>query len=357
LTVASPYSERVPVTQDLAHRIERLCRDTLNGKMLRERVLAELRRAMPFDGHVFMLTDPVTRIATSPLADVPALPWSRLPELIRWRYLTTVNRWSDLLDAGIRATSLLRATEGDPSRSLMWLHVQRELGVIDTLAAPLGDRYGCWGALDLWRTSGAPFSDAELSFVDSINASLAEGLRNAVARTFADETEQLQPVGPAVVMLGPDLQVRIQTEGAATTLLQLLPPDEPITPIPAAAYNIGGALIAGENGVPVGLPWARVRLGGSRWVTVKASRIGDGDIAVSIEPSTPSERMDLYARAHGLSIRESEVLSLLGTGLDSRAIADRLFLSDHTVNDHVKSILAKTGTRTRQLLISRALGA
>ena len=99
----------------------------------------------------------------------------------------------------------------------------------------------------------------------------------------------------------------------------------------------------------------REHLGGNRWVTVRASRLG-GDIAVSIEPSTPAERMDLFARAHGLSGRESEILTLLGVGLDSREIAGQLFLSEHTVNDHVKAALAKSGARTRQVLLARATG-
>ncbi len=138
-----------------------------------------------------------------------------------------------------------------------------------------------------------------------------------------DTPDQLLPVGPAVVVLDPDLQVRSQTAGAAAALLQLNPPDEPMTPIPAAAYNVAGALVAAEHGVPVGEPWSRVHLGGSRWVTVKADRMAtarggrDRDIAVSIEPSTPAERTDLFARVHGLSARETEVLALLGNGLSS----------------------------------------
>jgi DNA-binding CsgD family transcriptional regulator len=184
-----------------------------------------------------------------------------------------------------------------------------------------------------------------------------------------DTPEQLLPVGPAVVVLDPDLQVRSQTAAAAAALLQLNPPDEPMTPIPAAAYNVAAALVAAEQGVPVGEPWARVHLGGSRWVTVKADRMADTarapdtsdgvqrDIAVSIEPSTPTERTDLFARVHGLSGRETEVLTLLGNGLSSHEVADRLVLSEHTVNDHVKAVLEKSGARTRQVLLSRALGA
>ena len=60
---------------------------------------------------------------------------------------------------------------------------------------------------------------------------------------------------------------------------------------------------------------------------------------------------------HGLSSRETEVLALLGNGLSTHEVAARLVLSEHTVNDHVKSVLEKTGARTRQVLMSRALGA
>jgi DNA-binding NarL/FixJ family response regulator len=338
----------------------------LTAKSLREEVMAEVRRMMPYDAYVFMLTDPVTRVGSSPLADVPMLPWPRLPALIRARYLTTLNRWPELLEAKVPSASLLSTTGGDPSRSLLWREIQRELGVVDLAVAPFGDRHGSWAMMELWRTDGR-FTTEELGYLGSLAPYVVPGLRSALARTFVDRPEQLLPVGPAVVVLDPDLQVRSQTAGAAAALLQLNPPDEPMTPIPAAAYNVAGALVAAEQGVPVGEPWSRVHLGGSRWVTVKADRMADTsgrtpdgverDIAVSIEPSTPTERTDLFARVHGLSARETEVLTLLGNGLSSHDVAGQLVLSEHTVNDHVKAVLEKAGARTRQVLMSRALGA
>jgi DNA-binding CsgD family transcriptional regulator len=151
------------------------------------------------------------------------------------------------------------------------------------------------------------------------------------------------------------LQVRSQTEAAADALLSLNPPDEPMAPIPAAAYNVAAALVAQEHGIPIGPPWSRIHLGGSRWVTVKASRLGT-DIAVAIEPSTAADRLDIYARACGLTRRQSEVLALLCEGLDTREIAEQMVVSEHTASDHLKAILAKTGARTRQLLLARGLG-
>jgi DNA-binding CsgD family transcriptional regulator len=338
-------------TENLRRRVESACRADLSAKALRERVLALVRERIPYDGHVFALTDPVTHVATSPHADLPGLPWPRLPELIRWRYLTPVNRADRLL--GRPASSLLSATQS-PSESPLWEHVQRDLGVVDSASVAFADRYGCWGFLELLRTSSA-FSTDDLDLLTAIAPVVTTGLRVVVARTFSEPGEPLASTGPAVLVLGPDLTVRSQTDDAADALFRLLPPDEPMTPIPAAAYNIGAALIAQEEGIPVGEPWSRVHLGAHRWVTVRASRLGE-DIAVSIEPSTPTERMDLYARACGLSARESEILTLLGVGLDSREIAGHLFLSEHTVNDHVKAALAKTGARTRQVMLARATG-
>jgi len=344
----------VTASRELADRAAAVCRRPLHAKALREALVALVRRAVPFGGYNFPLTDPVSRVGTSPLADVPGLSWPRLPALICSRYLTAYCRWDHVLEAGIAATSLMHETGGHPSRSLLWRDVQSQLGVSDTAIVVFSDRYGCWGVLDLWRYGGS-FQPDELRLLAALARPVTAGLRAAIARTFVDPGRQLHPIGPAVVVLDPDLQVRSQTEAAADALLRLNPPDEPMAPIPAAAYNIGAALVAQEHGMPIGPPWSRIHLGGSRWVTVKASRLGTG-IAVSIEPSTAADRLDIYARACGLTRRESEVLALLCEGLDTRQIAGQMVVSEHTASDHLKAILAKTGARTRQLLLARGLG-
>ena len=342
-------------SQELADRAAAVCRRPLPAKALREQLVALVRRAVPFGGYNFPLTDPVSRVGTSPLADVPGLSWSRLPALLRSRYLTPFCRWDRVLEAGVTATSLMHETSGHPGRSLLWRAVQSQLGVSDTALVVFADRHGCWGLLDLWRYGGGSFTADELRLLATLARPVTAGLRAAIARTFADPGRHLPPVGPAVVVLDPGLQVRSQTDAAAEALLRLNPPDEPMAPIPAAAYNIAAALVAQEHGIPVGPPWSRIHLGGSRWVTLKASRLGP-DIAVAIEPSTAADRLDIYARACGLTRRESEVLVLLCEGLDTRQIAGRMVVSEHTASDHLKAILAKTGARTRQLLLARGLG-
>src|SRR6516165_2371155 len=76
------YAGPVTASRELADRAAAVCRRPLPAKALREALVALVRRAVPFGGYNFPLTDPVSRVATSPLADVPGLSWPRLPALI-----------------------------------------------------------------------------------------------------------------------------------------------------------------------------------------------------------------------------------------------------------------------------------
>jgi len=57
----------------------------------------------------------------------------------------------------------------------------------------------------------------------------------------------------------------------------------------------------------------------------------------------------------GLSDRELEVLGLVGQGQTNDQIADRLFLSSHTVKRHMANILAKLHQRSRADAVAYAL--
>ena len=153
-----------------------------------------------------------------------------------------------------------------------------------------------------------------------------------------------------------------QTPQTHEYLRMLVPPPPDRPPVPASAYNVAAQLLAVESEVDDGAPRARVHLADGLWLTLRAARMGEAPtpaqraIAVTAEEATPAERVDMFARAHGLSDRETQVLGHLAAGVDTREIAGRMILSAHTVQDHLKSVFAKTGTNTRGLLLARALG-
>ena len=63
--------------------------------------------------------------------------------------------------------------------------------------------------------------------------------------------------------------------------------------------------------------------------------------SLSATPEAPSEEEN-----YELSDREREVLILVAQGCSSKEIADRLFISIHTVNTHRKNITRKTGIKS-----------
>jgi DNA-binding NarL/FixJ family response regulator len=58
---------------------------------------------------------------------------------------------------------------------------------------------------------------------------------------------------------------------------------------------------------------------------------------------------------HGLTHRESEVLSLIVTGLSNRGIAARLVVSDETIKSHLRSVYRKLGVSDRAGAVASAL--
>jgi DNA-binding CsgD family transcriptional regulator len=71
---------------------------------------------------------------------------------------------------------------------------------------------------------------------------------------------------------------------------------------------------------------------------------------VAIQGTPETEVARLRLEAFGLSAREREVAALIAQDLDTAAIAEKLFISPWTVQDHCKAIFAKTGTGSRREL-------
>jgi DNA-binding CsgD family transcriptional regulator len=268
--------------------------------------------------------------------------------------------------------------------------------VTDLASVVFADRFGCWGFLDLWRCGGAPdrFTPAEQALVSSLSTPLTAALRSAQAATFAEPPAPVRALdAPVVLLLSGSLDLLDQTPRTDAHLRLLLPTSPGAAPVPAAAFNVAAQLLAVEAGVDNGLPTARAHLAGPEWISLRAARLagpgqpgdpgprdktgqadgepgqrggagqpdgagqpGDGRIAVTVEPVAVTGRIELYGRACGLTGRERELLHRLARGADTRLLAREMRLSPHTVQDHLKSVFAKTGCGSRGVLLARALG-
>ncbi len=328
-----------------------LCEHIDDARTLRLSLLDELRRLVPFESFAWLLTDPTSEVGVAPIADVPCL--ADLPRLIRLKYATEINRWTTQQEPVAR---LHAGTGGRLEQSLVWRELLADHGVSDVASMVFRDRFGCWAFLDLWRFDGV-FTDAQARALADHVDTITAALRRCTLRTFSrpTDTRGRHPwPGPIVLVLSDQLEVRGQTPETERYLRALVPPDGDRPPVPAGAFNVAAQLLAIEAGIDDHQPAARVRLDDGEWLTFRAARIG-ADIAVSIERASPAERLDLFRRSAGLTAREGELLDVLATGADTRAIAKQMFVSEHTVQDHLKAIFAKTGATSRRDLLARAV--
>lgn len=332
--------------RDLIDSIGRITRDVDDSRVMRKGVLARLGHSIAFDSYAWVLTDPVTSVGIDPLAEIPNA--ADIPLAVRLKYLTAINRWTTL-----NSPAALGEHAAD---SRLWRDLQRDHGVVDVASVVLRDRYGCWGFLDLW--SHEPFTAADMSMLKELSPVLTEAVRRSRAASFRAESGAGPPdSGPVVLLLDDDLTILGQARGSDTWLQLLMPQSDDSRPVPACAFNVAAQLLAREAGVDEHEAMARMPLESGDWVTLRATRIEPaGSLAVTIERTTASDRLELFGLTHGLSEREQAIVAALATGAHTAEVATRLHISAYTVQDHLKAIFAKTGSRSRGALLARAVG-
>jgi DNA-binding NarL/FixJ family response regulator len=87
-------------------------------------------------------------------------------------------------------------------------------------------------------------------------------------------------------------------------------------------------------------------------LTVFDPRVHDMLLAATAAPIAPE--LPRSAPPDGLTHREMEILGFIARGLTNPEIAERLYLSNHTIKTHINRIFAKTGSRDRAAAVSYA---
>lgn len=98
--------------------------------------------------------------------------------------------------------------------------------------------------------------------------------------------------------------------------------------------------------------------------SLRAFLLGPGDkkvnpshVLILAEPITPNRGMDMgkLKAKFKLTSREIEVVKLICGGFSNKVIAEKLFVSEYTVKDHLKHIMDKLGANSRNQIIATLL--
>ncbi|HJV15454.1 MAG TPA: LuxR C-terminal-related transcriptional regulator [Propionibacteriaceae bacterium] len=262
--------------------------------------------------------------------------------------------------AGI--STLHEVTDGDPSRSRAWRESLQPYGVEQGLGLALRTPAGeAWGVLTLYRAPGQPiFTPEERQLLLAIAPHLAEGVRRGLLVGEASDPER--PDAPGLVVLGADWTVETLTPGVEHWLRELPGEWAARGKLPPAVLAVAGRALrtAESKDDPGEVALARVLSNEGRWIMLHgASLVADGArrTAVIIEPAHPARISPLLMSAYGLTEREQEVTRLVLRGDSTVQIADELFVSAHTVQQHLKRVFEKTGVRSRRDLVGKVFFA
>src|SRR3954454_21300649 len=314
-----------------------------------------VRRAVGFDGVCVLTFDPATLLPTGEVVEngLPPAATTRMAEIEVGA--TDFNEFAALAQAPSHTARLSKSTDGELDRSLRHREVRGPHGLGDELRAALVSDSTTWGAMTLLRGDDGPaFTSDDAAVLSALSADIAEGLRRATVRAALARVDDTSEVPGLVVLQGSEI---VLTNSVADALFADLLDGTPSSEeIPAVVAAVAGRARAVASGAAVSDARARARTRTGRWLLVHGSTVGDGThtrVVVVLERARTPELAPLIAAAYGFTERERLVTELVAQGLDTGAIAQRMFLSPWTVQDHLKGIFEKAGVSTRGELVAR----
>jgi DNA-binding CsgD family transcriptional regulator len=333
-------------------RLERLSESRQDCESIQREAIAELQRVIGFGRWCWPLADPETLLPLGGLAEHDYGP--RLPRALELEYSGADFAAKDVLARRANSAGSLNAeTGGDLARSPRWDEVMRPVGIGDVAAVACRDALGCWGWIEAYRDGGdRRFEEPDLDLLADAGRSLGPTLRRRVMD--AGDSGVRGPSPPGVIVLDPELKLVSWTAGARAWI-DALPAASLFAAwgmLPAMVYPAATLARTGT----AARAHALLRAADGRWVMIEAARLEgkvDADIAVTLRSATAGETFDLLCRASAFSPREREVVALLVAGLDTRALSERLHISRHTVQDHLKSVFGKIGIHSRRELLAK----
>src|SRR2546423_1661142 len=302
-------------------------------------------QAVPFEGACWHTMDPATLIETGVRThNLP--PHNNL--IAQNEYVhNDYNKFLQLARSTRHSGLLSEATAGDLNRSPRYRDFLRPAGLQGELRSSFVVDGACWGSVSFFREAPAEFSTQDRHSAHGGAATGGRGFRAALMQ--AGSAGQAVPPAPAMILLDRNRGVESITDNARSWLAELGLADEPDRGnLPHVLHAVAEQARAGADAI------ARVPGASGRWVVLHASAASGtepGRVAAIMHGPTPASIAPLVAAAYGFTRRERELTELVLQGHVTSDIAARLFLSPLTVQEHLKSIFAKTGVHSRRELV------
>jgi DNA-binding CsgD family transcriptional regulator len=334
----------------IQHDVEALCAVDLDLDQLRGRIGPRLARGLTADAFCFGTMDPSTGLVTSHL--VEGIPPELESAAAHNEYLVgDVLKFAALATSRTLAGVLSDATGGDLALSHRYRALLPRIGARHELRAVFVIDGQCWGNMSLFRSGRRPdFSPADVELFRRLSATVGAALRRAAHRPASGAAGG--PAEAGVLVLGDDFRL-LSINAAGRRWIEELA-TSPDVSLPIAVLD------AAARGRRTTEPaYGRLRSASGRWLSVQASPLTSDRhtalTAVLISPAPAAEVTGILQLAYGLSPRERQILGHVISGCSSRAIAGRMHVTAATVQDHLKSMFAKVGVRSRGELVARML--
>jgi DNA-binding CsgD family transcriptional regulator len=348
----------------LVAEVERLALRGLPRDQLHSELASRIRRAVRVDAACWHGLDPHTLLMTT--AD-PV-------ELLQQGYLTPENEpdagrtvlsseydrddynaFAALARRRVPVGLLSESTRERPERSARYREFLAPRGTPYELRVAFVSRGRAWGCVVLHRSEGPDFTAREVRTLARLSRPIAEALRTSLRVDAARRGDYDH--APGMVLLGRRNEVELVTPQAEGFLDQLRG-ESPTThePVPLPVLTVASMARRKARSDEAGpVPSLQIPTA-SGWLSLHASvpcGARQDQVAVVIQPAAADTSVGLELEAYGLTEREREVTWLAVKGVSTAAIAEQLFLSPWTVQDHLKSAFEKTATHSRRELRSK----
>lgn len=297
----------------------------------------ELTRRFNLDVVVLASVDPSSGLETS--CEVAGIPKDLDRELrlfeLEW-FSEEPLRYQDLALSPPHAGAL-RLT-ADPQQVRRYVEIGEPHGAYDELRLACVADGMWWGTVSGYRAVGEPaFTAEDVNAAAALSEVLARGFRRAFLHA-AVATPGPMANPPGAFTIDHDGR-QLSTTESAETLLSTMRPERVETvcrALTAAVTREGGAasMTVGDDGSVLAFHAGPVKG-------------ADAEVSVVVEYPRPMELTPLIVAAYQLTPREREVAELVLQGRLTKQIARALEITEYTVQDHLKSIFAKTDTATR----------